>query len=90
MKIVLLSYIFMINGFACYMMWNDKQKAKKDAWRTPERNFFFVSLLGGSLGCWLGMHWFRHKTQHIKFTIGIPTILLMQIVIVLWLFGVSL
>lgn len=80
----LAGYLVVINLFGVYMMWSDKRKAKKDAWRTPERNFFFVSLLGGSVGCWIGMYLFHHKTQHVKFTVGIPAILLLQIGAVLW------
>ena len=77
----------LVNAFGFYMMWSDKRKARKDAWRTPERNFFVVSIIGGSIGCWAGMYVFRHKTQHIKFTVGIPAILLAQIVLVLWVLG---
>jgi len=78
-------YLIVINIFGFYMMWSDKRKARREAWRTPERNFFIVSLLGGSVGCWAGMYVFHHKTQHIKFTVGIPVILLLQIAAVLWL-----
>ena len=78
-------YLIVINIFGFYMMWSDKRKARREAWRTPERNFFIVSLLGGSVGCWAGMYVCHHKTQHIKFTVGIPVILLLQIVAVLWL-----
>ncbi len=79
-----LLYLAIINAFGFYMMWSDKQKAKKNAWRTPERSFFVVSAVGGSLGCWLGMQAFRHKTQHAKFTVGIPVILLLQIALILY------
>ena len=80
-------YLMIFNLLGFCMMWRDKRKAQKDAWRTPERNFFLVSVIGGSLGCWVGMYVFRHKTQHIKFTVGIPAILLMQIALVLWVIG---
>ncbi len=80
----ILAYLFIMNLFGLYIMWSDKRKARKDVWRTPERNFFVVSLLGGSIGCWAGMYLFRHKTQHVKFTVGIPVILLVQIALVLW------
>ncbi|MBQ6853782.1 MAG: DUF1294 domain-containing protein, partial [Peptococcaceae bacterium] len=49
---VLILYVIVMNIFGFYMMWSDKRKARRDAWRTPERNFFIVSLLGGSIGCW--------------------------------------
>ncbi|MBQ5862465.1 MAG: DUF1294 domain-containing protein [Peptococcaceae bacterium] len=80
-------YLLIVNALGFYMMWSDKRKAIKDAWRTPERNFFIVALIGGSIGCWAGMQTFRHKTKHIKFTVGIPLILLLQIMVVLWITG---
>ncbi|MBQ5659576.1 MAG: DUF1294 domain-containing protein [Peptococcaceae bacterium] len=80
-------YLLIVNALGFYMMWSDKRKAIKDAWRTPERNFFIVALIGGSVGCWAGMQTFRHKTKHIKFTVGIPMILLLQIMVVLWITG---
>ncbi len=80
-------YLLIVNALGFYMMWSDKRKAIKDAWRTPERNFFIVALIGGSVGCWVGMQTFRHKTKHIKFTVGIPMILLLQIMAVLWITG---
>ena len=80
-------YLLIVNALGFYMMWSDKRKAIKDAWRTPERNFFIVALIGGSVGCWAGMQTFRHKTKHIKFMVGIPMILLLQIMAVLWITG---
>ena len=80
-------YLLIVNALGFYMMWSDKRKAIKDAWRTPERNFFIVALIGGSVGCCAGMQSFRHKTKHIKFTVGIPIILLLQIMAVLWITG---
>ena len=81
---IVLSYLVVINTLGFYMMWSDKKKAKRGVWRIPERNFFLVSVLGGSLGCWLGMQAFRHKTQHIKFTVGIPGVLLLQLAVALY------
>ena len=80
-------YLLIVNAVGFYMMWSDKRKAIKDAWRTPERNFFIVALIGGSVGCWAGMQTFRHKTKHIKFNVGIPMIMLLQIMAVLWITG---
>lgn len=87
MKYILFCYFLLLNGLSCYMMWSDKRKARKNMWRIPERDFFLISLLGGSLGCWIGMQLFRHKTQHITFTVGIPIILLVQIAIGMWILG---
>lgn len=73
-----LAYLFLMNGitFAVYGM--DKAKAKKHAWRIPESTLFILAILGGSVGAWLGMQVFRHKTKHLKFVIGVPAILVVQ------------
>ena len=80
-------YLLIINLAGFLMMAVDKRKAKKDRWRIPEKNFFIVALLGGSLGCYLGMQVFHHKTLHKTFAFGMPAILVMQILITLVLLG---
>ena len=59
----------------------DKSKAKRHAWRIPEKILFGVSFLGGSIGTWLGMYLFRHKTKHWYFVIGMPAIFILQIIV---------
>ena len=59
----------------------DKRKAIKHQYRIPEKTLFLVAILGGSLGGFLGMELFRHKTKHMKFVIGFPAIFLIQAVI---------
>jgi len=80
-------YLVLINLLGFVLMGWDKRRAKKEAWRVPERRFFLVALMGGSIGCWLGMQKFRHKTKHTAFVVGIPAILLFQIAFFLWLYG---
>lgn len=63
----------------------DKQKARKNRWRIPERTLIGSALLGGSVGALLGMYTFRHKTRHLKFTLGVPAILIAQIALAVWL-----
>ena len=53
----------------------DKWKAKKNRWRVRESTLLLIAALGGSVGSLLGMYLFRHKTLHLKFTLGIPLIL---------------
>jgi len=74
-------YFIIINiiGFLCVQ--RDKSKAKHHAYRIPEKMFFIVSLIGGSLGVWIAMYIFHHKTNHLSFILGIPSILLVQIVL---------
>lgn len=80
---IALIYLLIINALSFVLMLIDKYKAKNNLWRIPERNFFIVSLLGGSVGCLLGMYAVRHKTKHLSFTAGIPVILALQIVLLI-------
>ena len=85
MKYFLL-YLLLINAGAFVLMLADKQKARKNRWRIPERTLIGSALLGGSLGALLGMYTFRHKTKHLKFTLGVPAILIAQIALAVWIF----
>ena len=85
MKYFLL-YLLLINAAAFLLMLADKRKAKKNRWRIPERTLFGSALLGGSIGALLGMYTFRHKTRHRSFTLGMPTILIAQIALTVWIF----
>ena len=84
MKYFLL-YLLLINVVAFLLMLVDKVKAKKNRWRIPERTLMLSAALGGSMGALLGMYTFRHKTRHIKFTLGVPAILVAQIALAAWL-----
>ncbi len=83
---VLLVWLAAINlvTFAVYGI--DKAKAKRGAWRVPEKTLFLLPLLGGSLGALLGMRVFHHKTKHWYFVWGIPLILLAQLALAVWLY----
>ena len=65
----------------------DKQKAIKEQFRIPERTFFLLSFLGGALGTYIGMQLFRHKTKHTSFTIGIPVLIIWNIIAFIYLFS---
>lgn len=77
---ILLAYLVIINAVAFILMLVDKIKAKKNLWRIPEATLFLVAVIGGSIGSLLGMYTFRHKTKHIKFIVGMPLILALQII----------
>ena len=79
MKELLFIYLLIINAIAFSLMLIDKYKARKNLWRIPEATLISTALLGGSIGALIGMYTVRHKTRHIKFTVGIPLILLAQI-----------
>jgi uncharacterized membrane protein YsdA (DUF1294 family) len=63
----------------------DKRKAKKSRWRISESSLLFLALIGGSVGAWLGLKVWRHKTQHKKFYIGIPVIMVVHFALVIWM-----
>lgn len=82
----LLPYLLLMNALAFVLMLADKQKARKNRWRIPERTLLLTAALGGSIGVLAGMYTFRHKTRHLKFTLGVPTILAAQIFLAIWIF----
>jgi uncharacterized membrane protein YsdA (DUF1294 family) len=77
-------YILAINLLGWLLFGIDKLKAKCGWWRIPERVLICVAILGGSAGAYCGMWIFRHKTQHRKFTWGIPLIFLCQVLLTLY------
>ena len=80
-----LLYLLLINAAAFLLMLADKVKARKNRWRIPERTLIGSAVLGGSIGALLGMYAFRHKTRHLKFTLGVPAILIAQIALAVFL-----
>ena len=68
-------YLLIINALGFLLMLVDKGKARKNRWRVRESTLLLIAALGGSVGSLLGMYLFRHKTLHLKFTLGIPLIL---------------
>lgn len=78
-KNIFVCYFFIINFWGFFIMGLDKHKAKNHAWRISESALFLTAILGGSLGSMVGMFLFRHKTKHLTFLIGLPTIFFMQL-----------
>ena len=76
---ILIIYLTIVNIVGFIIMGIDKRRAIKNEWRIPEKSFFIVSLIGGSIGSWAGMYVFHHKTKHWYFVVFIPTILAVQI-----------
>lgn len=72
-------YLVFMNIAAFAAMGIDKAKAKRGAWRIPEKTLFLLSLLGGSAGAWGGMYFFRHKTKHLQFVVGMPFIFILHL-----------
>lgn len=74
-------YLAAVNIITFIMFGADKARAAKGRWRISEAALILAALLGGSTGALAGMRIFHHKTRHRKFTIGIPVILALQIIL---------
>ena len=72
-------YLLIVNAIGFVLMLGDKRMAQKKLWRIPEATLMPVAAIGGSIGSLIGMYTFRHKTRHVKFTLGIPAILAVQV-----------
>jgi uncharacterized membrane protein YsdA (DUF1294 family) len=82
MENALLYYLIVINVVTFLVYGIDKWKAKQGSWRISEATLLVLAVIGGSIGALLGMKVWRHKTQHKKFKYGVPTILIIQIIII--------
>lgn len=80
-----LGFITLMSLIGFISMGLDKHKAKKKAWRIPERTLLLLAFLGGGIGSFLGMHIFRHKTRHGKFLSLLPISAVLYLLLVLWL-----
>ena len=78
-------YLLAINAVAFIIYGIDKYKAQKAKWRISEATLLLLAILGGSIGAWMGMKVWHHKTMHKKFKYGIPAILLIQIALMAYL-----
>lgn len=85
MDVLLVIYLFIVNIVGFCAMGVDKSRAKRSAWRIPERTLFLLAAFGGSIGVWGGMYAFRHKTKHMSFVLGIPLILVVHLLLILML-----
>lgn len=81
----LIYYLLVINAATFIIYGIDKYKAKKAKWRISEATLLTMAAVGGSIGAWLGMKAWHHKTQHRKFKYGVPIILLIQIALMIYL-----
>ena len=76
---LLIIYLLIINAVGFLLMLADKRKSIKKQWRIPESTLLTIGWIGGSLGCIIGMRLVRHKTRHLKFSLGLPFALILQI-----------
>ncbi len=82
---ILYGYLGVISVIAVVVTIADKVKAKRGAWRVPENTLLLLSALGGSIAMLVTMLLIRHKTKHLKFMLGIPIIIVLQIPLLWWL-----
>ncbi|MBR7071580.1 MAG: DUF1294 domain-containing protein [Clostridia bacterium] len=86
MKALFWVYFAAVNLIAMILCVYDKHQARRHRWRVPEKTLFFIALLGGSPAMYLSMLFVRHKTGHLRFMVGLPLILVAQIVLLLLYF----
>ena len=79
-------YLILINALSFMLMLADKLRAQKNAWRIPEATLMTAAALGGSFGAWLGMKLCHHKTKKPTFSLGIPILLVLQVILLLFLY----
>ena len=81
---ITLIYLAAINMVTFFMYGIDKWKAKNSKWRIRETALLGLAVLGGSIGAWLGMKVWHHKTQHKKFKYGVPAIIIVQLALIVY------
>ncbi|WP_255780532.1 DUF1294 domain-containing protein [Prevotella communis] len=79
---LLLYYFVCVNLLTFFVYGIDKWQARQGKWRISEATLLLFAVIGGSIGAWLGMRVWRHKTMHKKFKYGIPAILMIHIIII--------
>lgn len=87
--LIIILYIVIINIVTFAIYGKDKRKARRSEWRTPESTLFILAIAGGSIGALAAMAYFHHKTRKKAFRFGIPAILLVQLLLVLFLYATS-
>ena len=78
---MIINYLVIVNALGLAAMGLAKQKAIRNQWRIPEKTLFLISAIGGSIGTFLGMYLFRHKTKHWYFVVGMPAIMVIHAVL---------
>ena len=79
MRMMLIYYLLAVNVLTFIVYGVDKWKAQRVRWRVPEATLMGLAALGGSVGAWLAMQLFRHKTQKKKFRYGVPALFVLQV-----------
>ena len=85
MRKAILIYLLVINAVTFIVYGIDKYKAKHAKWRISEATLLLLAVFGGSIGAWLGMKVWHHKTMHKKFKYGVPVIFILQVALAIWI-----
>lgn len=83
---IIIIYLIVVNVVTFFVFGIDKWKSKRNKWRIPEAHLLGLAVIGGSIGAWIGMTLWHHKTMHKKFKYGVPAILILQIAAVALIF----
>ncbi len=81
MTMIMLAVTVVMSVVAFFAMLVDKQKAIRGKWRIPEATLIGMAFLMGGIGEYIGMQVFRHKTKHIKFTLGVPVAIIFNLAV---------
>ena len=81
----LIIYLVAVNVVTFFMYGIDKLKAKRSKWRISEATLLWMAVIGGSIGAWLGIKIWHHKTMHKKFKYGVPAIIILQIAAIIYI-----
>ena len=84
METYFIIYLICINIIGFFIMGIDKLKSKKGMWRIKENTLFLCAFLGGGIGTTAGMYVFRHKTKKIQFIVGMPAIVILEVLIFIY------
>jgi uncharacterized membrane protein YsdA (DUF1294 family) len=81
----LMIYLAAVNVVTFFMYGIDKLKAKHSKWRISEAALLWMAVIGGSIGAWMGIKIWHHKTMHKKFKYGVPAIIILQIAAIIYI-----
>lgn len=83
------THLLAVNLLAVLICLYDKNHARKNKWRIPEKTLFLVSIFGGALFMFITMKLIRHKTRHKRFMIGLPLIIILQIILIFYIINLT-
>lgn len=82
---IIIAYFVCINVLGVIVNCIDKSRAKRNKWRIKETTLWIIGILGGAFGSYITMKAIRHKTKHKSFMIGMPILIILNIIILVLL-----